>query len=57
MYQPYLQAAALLEQSSANTASASVVSEWAAAVRNRVLAEQTLELLQTHASAIAIGLS
>ena len=51
------EAAALLEAASANTAAAPVVSQWAQAVRHRVVAEQTLELLQTHASAIAIGLS
>lgn len=31
--------------------------QWAKAVRDRVVAEQMLELLETHAAAIAVGLS
>jgi len=52
-----LEAAALLEHTHASTAAAPVVAQWAKAVRDRVVAEQMLELLETHAAAIAVGLS
>ena len=44
-------------QASADTAAHPVVAKWAAAVKERAVAEQTLLLLETHAAAIAVGLS
>lgn len=51
------QAAALMERHAADTAAAPLVDKWVRAVRERMVAEQTLELLRTHATAIAVGLS
>mmetsp|Transcript_67 Transcript_67/g.149 ORF Transcript_67/g.149 Transcript_67/m.149 type:complete len:538 (-) Transcript_67:265-1878(-) len=52
-----LEAAEALEEGSRQSAAAPLIAEWAQAVRSRAVAEQTLELLQAHAAAIAAGLS
>lgn len=52
-----LAAAQDLEAAVRGTAAAAEVARWVAAVRERVLVEQTAALLQAHASALAVRLA
>ena len=47
------EAAAALEEGTADTAAAKVAAAWAADARARALADQTKELLQAHACSLA----
>jgi len=52
-----MQAAAVLDEAAQGTAFAHPVQKWASGVRDRVMVEQTIKLLQAHATAINASVS